>query len=200
MYCWLAPWARTPAGCTRVGRLTRAAPRGRGETVAWLTVARLGEHGHAGRVDETSDQARVDSEHRRPAGVTDEQVRALGLLSEALETVEQARGNLYAFHQLSGRADLQLQDAVSALRDAGHDDVADALAGDLVGRNVLFGRWTYQIVEEYDDGYWARFRSHERRARDEIAQGRRHLLEAEMKARERSAGRSGHEAEPTTAG
>jgi hypothetical protein len=139
----------------------------------------------------------VDSDHRRPPGVTDEQVRALGLLSEALETVEQARGNLYAFHQLSGRADLQLQDAVSALSDAGHDDLAGAIADELVGRNVLYGRWTYQVVEEYDDGYWQRFRSLERRARDEVAAGRRHLLEAEMKAGERSAGRAGHEAEPT---
>ena len=99
-------------------------------------------------MDETMDQTRVDSHHRRPTGVTDEQVRALGLLSEALETVEQARGNLYTFHQLSGRADRQLQNAISALADAGHTHLADVLAHQLVGRNVLYGRWTYQVVEE----------------------------------------------------
>ena len=143
-----------------------------------------------------TDDTRVDSDHERPSGVTDDQVRALGLLSEALETVEQARGNLYAFHQLSGRADLQLQDAVSALADAGQEELAGAIADDLVGRNVLYGRWTYQVVEEYDDGYWSRFRALERRARDEVAGGRRHLFEAEMKASERSADRAGHEAAP----
>jgi hypothetical protein len=61
----------------------------------------------------------------------------LGLLSEALETVEQARGHLYAFHQLCGRSDLRLQDAVTALRDSGHADVADDIERDLVGRAVL---------------------------------------------------------------
>ena len=139
----------------------------------------------------------VDAEHRRPEGVTDADVKALGLLSEALETVEQARGHLYAFHQLSGRGDLQLQDAVEALRKAGHEQIADRIAEELVGRNVLHGRWTYQIVEEYDDGYWSHFRGLERSARDRIADGQRHLLEAEMKAGERTAGLSGHEASPT---
>lgn len=146
---------------------------------------------------ETSREATVDAAHTRPPGVTDEQVRALGLLSEALETVEQARGSLYAFHQLSGRADRQLQKAVGALADAGHAELAEAIADDLVGRNVLYGRWTYQVVEEYDDGYWARFRSLELQARQQIADGRRHLFEAEMKANERSPRRPGHEADPT---
>lgn len=39
-------------------------------------------------------------EHRRPEGVDDATVAALGKLSEALEVVEQARGNLYAFQRL----------------------------------------------------------------------------------------------------
>ena len=39
-----------------------------------------------------SESAPVDAAHRRPEGVTDADVKALGLLSEALETVEQARG------------------------------------------------------------------------------------------------------------
>ena len=53
----------------------------------------------------------------------------------------------------------------------------------MVGRNVLDGRWTFQIVEEFDDGYWSIFREHERRVRDELQQGARHVFEAEMKER-----------------
>lgn len=143
--------------------------------------------------------ADVDPDHVRPAGVSDESVEALGRLSEALETVERARGHLYSFHQLSGRADLKLQEAVDLLREAGYDTLADQISSDLVGRNVLAGRWTYQVVEEYDDGYWSRFHAHERRARETIAEGRRHLLEAEMKADERTAGRPGHERDPGVA-
>ncbi len=66
--------------------------------------------------------------------------------------MEHARGHLWAWHQLSGRADLHLGDAITALRDAGHDDLADGLEQDLVGRNVLEGRWTFQIMEEYEQG------------------------------------------------
>lgn len=137
-----------------------------------------------------------DSHHRRPEGVTDAEVEALGRLSEALETVERARGQLYAFHQLTGHADQQLGDAVELLRSAGHGQRADRLLRDLVGRNVLYGRWTYQCVEEYDDGYYAAFRAAERSAREAIAGGVRHLHEAEMKAAERTPGRPGHEPEP----
>ena len=89
--------------------------------------------------------------HRRPADVDDATVEALGKLSEALEVVEQARGNLYAFHRLCGTGDLTLGAAVDLLRDAGHDELADRIERELVGRNVLDGRWSFQIVEEYDD-------------------------------------------------
>jgi hypothetical protein len=132
----------------------------------------------------------------RPAGTDDGTVEALGKLSEALETVERARGHLYSFHQLSGRADAQLQDAAGALGESGHQDLASRLSVELVGRNVLSGRWTFQLVEEYDDDYWGHFRELERDARERLAGGARHLHEAEMKDRERSAGRRGHEATP----
>jgi hypothetical protein len=138
-----------------------------------------------------------DEAHRRPDGVSDETVAALGKLSEALETVERVRGHLYALHQLTGHADLMLDDAVALLREAGHPQVAERVAKQLIGRNVISGRWTFQIVEDYDDGYYADFRRLERDARDELAGGRRHLFEAEMKERRRTHGRPGHEARPT---
>jgi hypothetical protein len=113
-------------------------------------------------------------------------VDALGKISEALETVERARGHLYSFHQLSGTADAQLQEGVRLLRDAGHDELAEEIAAGLVGRNVLPDRWTFQVVEEYDDGYWSVFREYENKARQSLAGGRRHLHEAGMKAAERA--------------
>ncbi|SCG73236.1 hypothetical protein [Micromonospora coxensis] len=144
-----------------------------------------------GQHDDGPDQA-----HRRPAGMSDETVAALGKLSEALETVERARGRLYDLHQLIGHADLMLDDAVAQFRAAGHHEIADRIATDLLGRNVIAGRWTFQIVEDFDDGYYALFRELDRRARDDLAGGRRHLYEAEMKERRRSRGRPGHEARP----
>lgn len=146
----------------------------------------------------SSDRAddRPDDEHVRPDGVSDETVAALGKLSEALEVAEDARGHLYAFHRLTGQADLALGDAVDQLRGAGHHDLADRIETELVGRNVIEGRWTFQIVEEYDDGYHATFIELERKVRDELVAGRRHLFEAEMKEERRTHGRRHHEARP----
>lgn len=133
---------------------------------------------------------------RRPAGVDDATVDAVGKVSEALETVEGARGHLYRFHQLMGHADLQLGEACDSLRKAGHGAVADRLQTEMVGRNVVSGRWTFQVVEEFDDNYWSVFRAEERRVRDELQAGVRHVFEAEMKEDRRSKGRPGHEATP----
>ncbi|WP_131765177.1 hypothetical protein [Candidatus Protofrankia californiensis] len=118
-------------------------------------------------------------------------VHAVGKLSEALEWVERARGHLYAFHQMSGHADLMLGPALEELENAGHGEIAERVRRDLFGRNVLDGRWTFQIVEEYDDGYYRTFVESERMVRDALADGRRHVYEARMKASERErAGRS----------
>ena len=98
--------------------------------------------------------------------------------------------------ELDGSADLALGEAVDTLRTAGHVELADRIQAELVGRNVLHGRWTFQIVEEYDDGYYAAFRSFEQAARDELLDGRRHVFEAEMKEDRRTHDRPGHEATP----
>ncbi|MDP9866467.1 MULTISPECIES: hypothetical protein [Streptosporangium] len=123
---------------------------------------------------------------RSAPDIDDTTAEALGRLSEALETTERARGHLYSFHQLTGHADLQLDRAVELLRAAGHSDLADVVADELIGRNVLPDRWTFQIVEEYDDGYYRFFAGLEKRIRDELAGGRRHIYEARMKAERQS--------------
>lgn len=134
--------------------------------------------------------------HHRPPGADDATVEAVGKLSEAWEMTERARGHLYTFHQLTGGADFALERAAQLLREAGHHRISDRITTELVGRNVLPGRWTFQIVEEYDDGYYEAFRGIERDVREELLQGRRHVYEAEMKEARRTHGRAGHEARP----
>jgi hypothetical protein len=128
----------------------------------------------------------MGNEHDRPEGASDDAVDAAGRMSEALETLERARGHLYSFHQLIGEADFALDGVLERLRAAGADDLAADLERDLIGRNVLPDRWTFQVVEEFDDGYWSVFREHERRIRDALMAGRRHVHEAELKRRRRS--------------
>lgn len=138
----------------------------------------------------------ADRAHQRPEGVTDATVEALGSLSKALETVERARGHLYSFHQLTGRADLELDQAVNLLREAGHDGWADRVQREIVGRNVIPGRWTFQIVEEYNRTYYEPFRRVEQDALADLAEGKDHLFEAEMKEARRSNGHPDHTARP----
>jgi hypothetical protein len=140
----------------------------------------------------------VTDDRTRP-DLDDATVEGLGKLSEALETVEHARGLLYGFHQQTGKADRLLQEAVDLLRTAGHEKLAADLDRDLVGRNVIADRWTFQIVEDFDDTYWSTFRAFDARARDELAGGDRHVLEARMKQSERSPGHPHHEAGPALA-
>jgi hypothetical protein len=131
-----------------------------------------------------------------PSTPDDATVEAVGRLTEALETTDRARGHLYSWHQLTGSADLQLGDACDLLREAGHEELASRIERDLVGRNVVEGRWTFQVVEDYDDSYWSTFRRFEQQARDELADGRRHLHEAAMKEDRRTHGHPGHSREP----
>jgi hypothetical protein len=140
-----------------------------------------------------------DSAHQlpdSPEAPDDATIEAVGKLSEALETCERARGHLYSFHQLTGSADLELGEACEKLRAAGHTALAERVERDLVGRNVLEGRWTFQVVEDYDDNYWSVFRAFEKEARDTLTLGKRHLFEAGMKEDRRTQGAPGHAATP----
>jgi hypothetical protein len=126
----------------------------------------------------------------------DATVEAAGLLSEALEYADRARGHLYAFHQLTGRSDFLVGDAAEALRKCGHAELADRLERELVGRNVIADRWTFQVVEDYDDNYWGTFRAVEAEVREQLTGGRRHLQEARMKTERRTHGHPRHQAGP----
>lgn len=128
------------------------------------------------------------SAHPRPAGVTDEEVEAAGKVSAAFEVIENARGMLYAFHRLSGEADLSLQEAVADLRSCGHTDLADEIDQVLIGRDVIPGRWTFQIVEAYDAHYYQVFEAVADKVRQQVGGGLPHVFEAEMKVDEQTNG------------
>ena len=65
-----------------------------------------------------------------------------------------------------------------------------------MGRNVLEGRWTFQIIEEFDATYYDACRDAVRRIDGELMGGWRHVYESEMKEERRSPGRRHHEQRP----
>lgn len=139
-----------------------------------------------------------DDAHRRPDGVDDRTVAAVGKLSEAVEWIERARGRLFDFHQLVGHADFLVEEAADMLDDAGHPEMADRLRVEVIGRNVLDGRWTFQVVEEFERHYYEPVRGAEEEVRGKLMAGRRHVFEAELKERRRTPRRRGHESRPPT--
>lgn len=123
---------------------------------------------------------------------------AVGKLTEAFETVERARGHLYSFHQLTGHADFLLDDAVDLLVAAGHADLAERVSTELIGRNVIQDRWTYQIVEDYNDCYYQPFRDLEREIRKALIGTARHVYEARLREQRRTPGHPQHTMGPDT--
>jgi hypothetical protein len=124
--------------------------------------------------------------HPVPNGVGDKTVAALGELSAAFEVLEEARGHLYAFHRRSGKADLALQEALDHLRQAGHRELADEIDQVLVGRDVVPGMWTYQLVEAYDRTYYDVWQAAVEKAERVTGGGVPHLAESGMKVEEQS--------------
>ena len=110
---------------------------------------------------------------------------AVGKATEALEYVERARGHLYAFHQLIGRADFLFEECARMLDEFEHRDHARALWQSLVGRDVLDGRWTFQVVEGFDSDYYETARAQVHALVTDLADGHQHVHEEAMRRRRR---------------
>jgi hypothetical protein len=89
-----------------------------------------------------------------------------------------------------------LRRTVERGRDAGYPQLAQHVTEHLIGRNVLPGRWSFQVVEEYDDGYYLCFKDVEKLVRQRLTGGRRHVFEAATKERRRTHGHLAHTAGP----
>jgi hypothetical protein len=137
-----------------------------------------------------------DPNHQRPDGATDGVVEAVGKVSEAFEWIERARGRLFDFHQMMGHADFLLGDAADLLEAEGQEDLAAMVREEAIGRNVLDGRWTFQIVEEFARTYYDPVSRVEAKVRDDLMEGRHHVYEAELKEQRRSRRQPGHESRP----
>jgi hypothetical protein len=140
-----------------------------------------------------------------------ETVDAVGKATEGLEYVERARGHLYAFHQLVGRADFPVRGGgrpphrpraprgrgvAVAQRRCGATSLwrnvavaqrrcgATSLWRNVVGRDVLEGRCSFEVVEHFDDDYDAA-RAEVLHLETRLVGGRRHGHEEALRRRRR---------------
>ena len=69
------------------------------------------------------------------------------------------------------------------------EDLADALLEDHLTSGVVDGRWTYDLVESFESGMYDDLNGFERRVREAITDGQRHVVERQQEQRwERRAG------------
>ena len=95
-----------------------------------------------------------------------------------------------------GRGDIEFGVACDLLESAGLSDDAARLRQEIVGRNVLDGRWSFQIVDEFDDLYNSPARHEVRRLEQLHLNGRRHAYEASLKEQRRTHGHPAHTSRP----
>ena len=107
--------------------------------------------------------------------------QALHEVESGLEWVHRAHGHLVSFHHAIGHAIDHFDDAESLLDGCGYDELATRIRDDQLPRGVLDdSTWTYDLLEAFQDGFLADVESLEADAREQIADGRRHVVEREQ--------------------
>ena len=112
----------------------------------------------------------------------DVELEAFHEVELALEWLHRAHGQLVAFHHAVGHGVDHLAEAEVLLREAGHDELADALRDEYLPRGVVDeGTWSYRVVEGFQDGFLADVTAFERTVRDRVAEGERHVAERRLR-------------------
>ena len=111
----------------------------------------------------------------------DDAIEAAQLVEVATEWVERAFGRLLDAHHDVGHAQLMLLEAADALERAGHADLARRAREEVAPLDVIAGRWTYQIVDEFRDHMLSPVRAFDEEVRRRLAGGVRHRFEARQK-------------------
>ena len=109
--------------------------------------------------------------------LSESELSALHEAELGAEWLRRAHGSLVEFHHATGHAMDHLHDAESTLREAGHTDLADQLRDELLPSGAIEDRWTYDLLETFEAGVFEDVTGYERRIREELADGERHLTE-----------------------
>lgn len=107
----------------------------------------------------------------------------------SIEHLHRAHGQLVAFNHNTGRAIDHLAVAEELLRECGHPALVDRLREEYLPRGVVDsgdsdaqpGRWSYDILEDFQDDFLAEFVEFGEEVRESVAGGLRHPVERKQK-------------------
>jgi hypothetical protein len=124
--------------------------------------------------------------------LSEEERDALHSIELGVEWLHRAHGNLVEFHHKTGHAMDHLAEAEGQLRACGHTDLADALRDEYLPRGVIDEeRWSYDVLESYQDGFLSELTDFEERARGDVADGQRHVTERRQEREWKTRARDG---------
>lgn len=126
-----------------------------------------------------------ESESRPWSGLTERELRAIHDVEVGTEWLQRAHGHLVAFHHAVGHGMDRLDAAEGALRAEDHQALANGLRDDLLPRGVVDDSWSYGLVEAYQEGLLAEMTAFERRTRERLVDGERHVNERRQRRRRR---------------
>jgi hypothetical protein len=114
-----------------------------------------------------------------PGATLDETEReALHEVELGLEWLQRAQGYLLEFHHATGHGMDHLYEAEHLLDASGHVDLADSVRTELLPHGVVDDdRWSYDVLENFQETLLAEATTVERRIRTELADGERHVQE-----------------------
>lgn len=112
-----------------------------------------------------------------PTHPTETEREALHRVTLGMEWLHRANGRLLAFHHSVGHAMDHFAEAEPLLRSAGYTDLADAIRDEHLPRGVVGDSWSYDLVENFEDGVLADMDAFETTVRGRLADGQRHVAE-----------------------
>lgn len=145
----------------------------------------VGDGGESpGEEDGAPDGAAEESAALPGEDLTETELEALHEVELGLEWLQRAQGHLIEFHHATGHGMDHLNSAESMLRESGHAALADDLETTVLPHGVVDGdRWSYDVLESFQDTIHTEIRQFETLVRQELADGTRHVRERHQERR-----------------
>lgn len=117
-------------------------------------------------------------DERESSELSDAERSALHEVELGIEWLHRAHGALIEFHHNTGHAMDHFARAEALFRESGATDLADALRDEHLPRGVVDGdRWSYDLLEDFQEGFLPEMVEFENEARRMISDGQRHVAE-----------------------
>lgn len=123
-----------------------------------------------------------DMAERDLSELSDTERKALHEVELGAEWVHRAHGALIEFHHDVGHGMDHFARAQALFREAGRTELADELRDEQLPRGVDGSdRWTYELLEDFRNGFLGEISAFENAAHQRVAGGKRHVAERAQK-------------------